>query len=413
MKKQKKKKSKLTISATKNDYLEVFKLKTKFQRIISAFLAMVLLFGVVIVPTYAKPTDYEQAYNEGYTPLTTHEILSKVKTINDAFESLLGFRLISEEKFAVTVNGHLNDIFAGIKEATEGVIDCEELINSLPSLAEGSKKIKALFKLDMEVVGPQMQEMADQYYRDGNPIASFFLTFLKVYLMTIESCEIYLEPVEEGLFEVKFVLNFENGSAYDSGTGIMYDEVNQTLTGADGAGVLGTGFDFDTDDYIITTAVNSWQRGVGFTIAYDIFCYVTEIFDYTTVRVKFVYDNREWMIQLWKGRYLVAPGAEIGIYNREIGAPGTFYNCAGDDDMMVMGMEIYHLDDLIFEMEPTLHWWLTGFKLSPKVYLPESLTMNGTIEFPTQEMADLFVDSAQATGEIEANQNGTLVSFVW
>ena len=79
----------------------------------------------------------------------------------------------------------------------------------------------------------------------------------------------------------------------------------------------------------------------------------------------------------------------------------------------VMGMEIYHQDDLIFEMEPQLHWWLTGFKLHPKVYAPSSLTMSARIDFPTEEMSTLFVENANATGEIEAERSGTHTSFVW
>jgi hypothetical protein len=119
------------------------------------------------------------------------------------------------------------------------------------------------------------------------------------------------------------------------------------------------------------------------------------------------------MIQLWKGRYLIAPGGEIGIYNRDMGAPGTYYNCAGDEDMMLMSMELYHLDKLLFKMKPQRHWWLTGFKIHSKAYLPESLTMKGTIDFPTKEMADLFVKAASDTGVIQLVQNKAHVSFVW
>ncbi|MBQ8782697.1 MAG: DUF4474 domain-containing protein [Clostridia bacterium] len=381
-----------------------------FQRITSLVITMVLLFSVAVVPSYAADES-----DDSYTPLTTREFISNVKTINNAFESMLGFRLLPEEKLQIKVDGFLNEIFAGIKEETEGVIDCELLIENLPSLKGNSNEIKSLLKLDMAVVEPALQEMADEFYADDNVIAGFAVSFMRAYLKTIDSCELYSVPVEgeKGKYELCLVLNFEYGESELFYTGIIYDAVNNTLNSKDNTGVLGIGFVLDTDDYVISTAVNSWQRGFGFTMAYDIFCYVTKLFDYVTVRVKFEYDNREWMIQLWKGKYLVAPGAEIGIYNRETGSTGTFYNCAADEDMMVMSMKLYHSDELIFEMEPTLHWWLTGFKLHPKAYVPSSLTMNGAIDFPTKEMATLFAESAEATGEIEANQNGASVSFVW
>ncbi|MBQ8227769.1 MAG: DUF4474 domain-containing protein [Clostridia bacterium] len=387
------------------------------QRVMSVVLSLVILCGAVIVPGYATTgeagSDY--VYDEGHTPLTTVQFVSYCDTINNAFEALLGIKLIPEEKLKVEVNGFLNEILAGITESTGSVVDCQLIIDSLPSLKGNSNEIKSLLKIDMSVVDPALKKMADEYYAQDNVIAGFVITFLRAYLKTIDSCELYSVPVEgeNGKFELFLTVNYEYGEPDGFSTGIVYDSVNGTLNSKNNTGVLDLGFVLDTEDYLISTAVNSWQRNFGFTMVYDIFCYITKIFDYVTVRVKFEYDNREWMVQLWKGKYLVAPGGEIGIYTREIGAPGTFYNCAADEDMMVMSMKLYHHDDLLFEMEPTLHWWLTGFKLHPKAYAPESLTLHGTIDFPTVEMANLFVTSAAETGEIKTTQNGANVAFVW
>ncbi len=384
-----------------------------FKRTLSVLLSLLMILGVAVVPGYAA--DDDETFNEGYTPVTTQRFIAVIDEINDAFESVTGIRLIPEEKMQVTVDGFMVDILQGITDATEGVIDTDMILSSLPSLKGSSKEIKTLLQLDMSVVDPALREMADEYYAEENVIAGFAVSFIRAYLKTIDNCELYSAPIEgkDGCFELFLAINYEYGETDRFSTGIVYDSVNETLNSKNNTGVLDLGFVLDTDDYVISTAINSWQRGFGFTMAYDIFCYVTKIFDYVTVRVKFTYDNREWMIQLWKGKYFVAPGAEIGIYTREIGSQGTFYNCAADEDMMVMSMEIYHKDTLIFEMEPTLHWWLTGFKLHPKAYVPASLTMHGTIDFPTEEMATLFADSADATGEIDVEQKGAFVSFVW
>ncbi len=384
-----------------------------FKRIVSVILTLVMLLGVAVVPGYAATDD--EAYNEGYTPLTTQGFIAVIDDINNAFEAVTGVRLIPEEKMKVTVDGFMADVFAGITESTQGVIDCDLILNSLPSLKGSSNEIKSLFKLDMAVVDPALQEMADDYYADGNDIAGFAVSFMRAYLKTIDNCELYSVPVEgqAGCFELYLAINYEYGESDRFSTNIVYDSVNETLNSKYNTGVLDLGFVLDTEDYVISTAINSWQRNFGFTMAYDIFCYVTKVFDYVTVRVKFTYDNREWMVQLWKGKYFVAPGAEIGIYTREIGSQGTYYNCAADEDMMVMSLKLYHQENLLFEMEPTLHWWLTGFKLHPKAYVPSSMTMHGTIDFPTEEMATLFVENANATGEIEATQSGTHTSFVW
>ena len=384
-----------------------------FKRIVSVFISLVIVMGVAVVPGYAS--DNDEAFNEGYIPTTTQGFIGVIDEINDAIEIVTGIRIIPEEKMKVTVDGFMVDIFQGITDATEGVVDCDMLLNSLPSLKGSSNEIKTLLNLDMSVVDPALQEKADEYYADGNDLAGFAVLFIRAYLKTIDSCELYSVPVEgqDGCFELFMAINYEDGEADRFSTNIVYDSVKETLNSKYDTGVLDLGFVLDTDSYVISTAINSWQRGFGFTMAYDIFCYITKVFDYTTVRIKFVYDNREWMIQLWKGKYFVAPGGEIGIYTREIGSQGTFYNCAADEDMMVMSMKLYHKDTLLFEMEPTLHWWLTGFKLHPKAYVPTSLTMHGTIDFPTEEMATLFVENAKATGEIEAVQNGTHTSFVW
>lgn len=386
---------------------------------VSAILALVLIFSTAVIPSFAlndKDTvPQEETSESSHSPLTTQQFVSQADIINDATEILLGFRLIPEDKLQITVNGYMNDIFEGIKEETGGIVDCNSIVNNLPALDESSKAVKTLLKLDMDVVAPALKEITDDYFRENQVLPGALTAFVRAYLLTIVSCEIDTRPDDDqpGAYDVWFTINYENGT-YDSfETGMIYNSLTGTLENKDGKGMLGIGFNLDTEDYVITTVVNSWQRGFGFTMAYDIFCYVTKLFDYVTERIKFTYDNKEWMIQIWKGKYIIAPGAEIGIYTREIGAPGTFYNCAADEDMMVMSMELYHQEDLIFELEPTLHWWLTGFKLHPEAYAPESLTLHGTIEFPTVEMADLFVASAEEIETIETVQNGVNVSFVW
>lgn len=393
---------------------------TIIKRPISAILAMIILIMSAVVPGAALDGNRDELtetelYNNGYIPMTTQQFVARVKEINDAIESILGVRLIPEDNLRITVNGYLNDIFAGIKEETGGLVDCDAIINNLPALDESSKVVKTLFKLDMDVIAPALKDKTDEYFRENQMVYGVLTAFVRAYLLTIESCEIDTRPDDDqlGTYDIWFTINYEDGSQDSFETGMIYDAVNGSLENKDGKGMLGIGFDLDTEDYVITTVVDSWQRNFGFTMAYDIFCYITKLFDYVTVRIKFTYDNKEWMIQLWKGKYIIAPGAEIGIYTREIGAPGTFYNCAADEDMMVMSMQLYHQEDLIFELGPTLHWWLTGFKLHHEAYIPKSLTLHGNIEFPTKEMADLFVDSADDTGEVETIQNGANVSFVW
>ncbi len=390
-----------------------------FKRIISIVVTIVMVFSVVALPGHAgwmsELIHDQQDFEEGYTPITTQQFITICDDINDAIEVALGVRLIPEEKMEVKVSGFMVEIFNGMTEATEGVVDCDLILKSLPSLKGNSNEIKSLLKLDMSVVDPALQEMANEYYAKDDAISGFATSLIRAYLKTIDSIEMYAVPVEgkPSWSELFIAVHYEYGEPDRFSTNIVYDAETQTLNSKYNTGVLDLGFVLDTDSYVISTAVNSWQRNFGFTVLYDVFVYLTDFFDYVTVRVHFTYDNREWMVQLWKGKYFIAPGGEIGIYTREIGSPGTFYNCAADEDMMTMSMKLYHKDNLIFELGPKQHWWLTGFKLAPKAYVPASLTLHGTIDFPTAEMANLFVENANKTGEIQATANGTHTSFVW
>lgn len=394
---------------------------TLLRKPISAVLAIVLFVTSAIVPSFAlNGNRYELTEEElhlsGYTPMTTQQFVSQMDEINDAIEVLLGVRLIPEEKLAVSITGHLNDIFADLKDVSGGVLDCGLIAQSIPAVAGGSEKIKTVFKLDMETLEPVLRAKSQELFSQGNALGATIVFILRVYLKSMVAVEIYSVQSDSDaeIYNICMDITYLDGSEETAFTGLQYNAKENTLNNVDDTGILGFGFELDTENYVLTTVVKSWQRYFGFTLAYDIFCYATSFLDYETVRIKFVYDNKEWMIQLWKGgRYLIVPGGEMGIYTREIGAPGTFYNCASDDEMMLMTMEIYHNNDLLLQRGPMKHWWLTGFKFGPKTYLPEDLTMKGTIEFHSQEMADLFIKAAAATGEVETTQNGVNVALVW
>jgi len=80
--------------------------------------------------------------------------------------------------------------------------------------------------------------------------------------------------------------------------------------------------------------------------------------------------------------------------------------------MMVMSLELYQGSRRIFAREPQLHWWVIGFSIEEKVYDAKYLTAKGTIEFPNEEFAELFVQGANKKG-IEASRDGAKVSWLW
>ena len=161
--------------------------------------------------------------------------------------------------------------------------------------------------------------------------------------------------------------------------------------------------------------VDVWMRDFGFTMFYDIFCYTTPLFFYNTRRIKFDYADKEWMIQIWKGNYLVSNGAEVGIYSREPGSFGTYYDCATDEQMMEMSMALYHGDNLIFERSKMLHWWLTGFKVSDRLYPASSMTLKFSIDMKDEEMLNAFCEAIENhyRKDMTYTVDGLTVNVVW
>jgi len=80
--------------------------------------------------------------------------------------------------------------------------------------------------------------------------------------------------------------------------------------------VKNAGFLYYEGENILYSRKKAEQSKMGFSYAYDegIFA-ILSILDCEPVY--FLYEGKEWMIELWKGQYGVETGAEIGVYNRD------------------------------------------------------------------------------------------------
>ena len=150
---------------------------------------------------------------------------------------------------------------------------------------------------------------------------------------------------------------------------------------------------------MIYGAVHCWQRALGFDRLYDLLANSIPLFNMSTRRFHFEAHGKEWMIQIWKGNYgLVTNGMEVGIYNRPKGSIGTFYNAAGDDELMEMSASLYHGNKLLFSRGPVMHWWMSVFQLSKVLYQPKDLTMTFSITFPDEELFSAFTAALDSHG---------------
>lgn len=398
-------------------------MKTISKRILSLLLTMTIIFGTASVFVNAKTDvdvpsgdvifdETDPGYNEGIDHLTTAQFFNAVENVNAMFKKILGFGIINENKIKFEVNGVMNDIFTEWVKKSGGTLDVMQIVNSLPNFTDGSDKVAELLNIDVDTLAPIIKEKAQEQYDDDRVIVGLFLDFMRVYLLQIESMSLDAELNEKNptQYKVFIVIYYKNGTEDKLNSDFVYDTETHELKRTGDKNVLG--FNFDTDGYAIYAVQNCWQRYFGFCITYDIIANLT-LYDYDTKRIYLTYDGKDWLFQIWKGIYWISNGAEIGIYNKpEQEIKTTFYNCAPDEDMMVMSLDLYQGNRLIFSRPAQLHWWVIGFSIEEKVYDAKYLTAKGTIEFPDEEFAQLFVDAARQTG-LSVDRSGANVSWLW
>lgn len=174
------------------------------------------------------------------------------------------------------------------------------------------------------------------------------------------------------------------------------------------------GFAYCRDCDCIVADGDPWQRDMGYCAEYDEAAPAMHILT-DCEPIYFRYDGRDWLLELWKGQYGCAAGAEIGLYYQE-GDGGKkpeklFYRCADDGSRLLMHFSLWENGRRLLE-RCGLHWWLTGF-LPGKCVKAGELTMKVCIEFPETGMRSAFCRGLQRAGyrPKEICAEGNRVSF--
>ena len=203
----------------------------------------------------------------------------------------------------------------------------------------------------------------------------------------------------------------------------------------EGASVAGYKYS-PRDNYFYVDQSKAWQGKFGYMRAFDLIApYVLLEYDY--IRIHFTYENKDWMVQLWKGQYGAAfYGCEAGIYNKEASGTedtvATVYQPASGSDRPYMQTTMYHdplhigsyTREFTTPYEQT--WWSTGFKMGHlTVEEPANeLRQSGVITFKDDNLAQLFVDGLSDCGFTKASgsedmpldsyyRDGTSVYYNW
>ncbi len=121
---------------------------------------------------------------------------------------------------------------------------------------------------------------------------------------------------------------------------------------------------------IFFSTLDAWQREFGYTRSYDCIApYLNMVFD--SELIYFDYDNRTWLVELWKGQYGINTGAEIGFYCADgLISPEkrskTLFHPVSDEELPCMTMKLERNENQAEREIAKLgmpHWWLTMFRM--------------------------------------------------
>ncbi len=377
---------------------------TFIKEIISVFLAVVTLSAsstISAISPAAAERLFESLNENGIEAVTTDELADAIEAVS-----------LREDSFDVTFDELSSELLDYIDQNSN--LNVERLLTNLPDLNKGVNTAIKLFDIDTVPFMNKMYGVRDKLYAEGKTTEGSIFYLIGAYFSGFEKCDVIFESRGNGIYEIVLGVAYAGGGTEKINTSIIYNPEEGKLYGKYGAGVIDLGFDFSVDDIVIYATVNCWMRNFGFCLTYDAFSYLTPFYFYNTRRYKFEYEGKDYMVQMWKGNYLMTNGAEVGLYTRSLPF-GTIYDCAGEEDMLPMSMSLYHGDELIFTREEQPHWWINGFKPSNTLYTAVSLTVDVTITMKDEAMAKAFADSVLANRYNDAvvTVDGTKVNVIW
>ena len=177
-------------------------------------------------------------------------------------------------------------------------------------------------------------------------------------------------------------------------------------------------------DFFYTDDKDCWQKNAGYNEFYDNYAPAAAMF-IDQIRIRFTYENKDWMLQLWKGQYgWLFVGAETGVYTAPAGTykggngDANHYDCADKEDWLYMQLDCYWSKNndghykKIFTRPYDKYWWATGFvwgQLTKYSKPRTELKAKNRITFKSEEMASLFVQGLKEAGFVRAVGSDQLV----
>ncbi|MBR2732508.1 MAG: DUF4474 domain-containing protein [Clostridia bacterium] len=188
-------------------------------------------------------------------------------------------------------------------------------------------------------------------------------------------------------------------------------------------------------DYFYSNNNFTWQQPFGFMRLYDVASQLIG-YQYDFKRIVFTYDNKDWLVELWKGQYaLFQYGGEIGVYTKYStgfgDTPVSTYSCASRNDWLDMEMTLYQEQPdgtmrPVFTRDYDKYWWCDGYRVGRlrKSKPASELRMVCHITLKDERMAAGFVKGMRDIGFSQAEsldqlkddcyfRDGADVYYIW
>lgn len=393
----------------------------RFKKAISLILVLVMSISTAL-PVSANqkglpsnPEEYmEMLRDDGYAALSADVVVDVLQYIGNII-SLFTFGKKEVGVLNVDFDHLSSDIFIYIFEKSG--FDLQRILQNIPDVFVPADIAVEALKIDTTAFREEMYRRKDECNEKGDGTSALIYHILGAYFSIIRECYVFSEKTEEeDVYELFVRFVYKDGTSETIAPGILINVKNGECTNKDDSGMLGIGFNFSLSEMVLYATVECWMRDFGFCLLYDVAAnLIPVVYRYNTRRFKFEYDGLQWMVQIWKGNYFVANGGEVGLYYREPRLYGSFYNCAEDDKMIPMEMQVCHGDTVLVNRPLKEHWWINGFNLSGKMYLPDTITLRFSLIMPDEEMRDAFCESIDNIREKDVTYtvDGLRVNVVW
>ena len=185
------------------------------------------------------------------------------------------------------------------------------------------------------------------------------------------------------------VFTYKDGTEVSLKTGVFYNRKTGRLGGDKGMG--GLGLNYMVNENVMVTTNDIFLRKLGYMKLYDdSFLKTSNMANIDTVRMTFEYNDEDYLLQLWKGRYLNLSGGEVGMYKKPDKRLIGFYDTLEDDERIGMSFKLTNknTNKAIIDHPLKSLWWACGFANVPKPLTGKDLKLESTIAPGDNDLLD-------------------------